>query len=156
MKTSCIQQKLTETRGRAPKIVRHPWVTLVLAISALVILTHWPEIPMPSRGAGVGVDKWFHFLAYGMLGILSMNAALAWVGKREPGILFRTGLLVTLAVAVLASLDEMTQPLVGRTFELGDWLADCAGASVSTSATALAHWMRPGFRRRRRKTFYGS
>jgi VanZ family protein len=123
------------------------WIIPALFLGGLFSLTHWPQFPTPTVGAGVGADKWFHFGAYGILTMLAMRTFLSqpdsvhWsIGK-----LIRVSLVVGLSVIVVASIDELTQPWVGRSCDLADWFADCVGVSLSVLAAASVHWARRVF-----------
>jgi hypothetical protein len=79
-----------------------------------------------------------------MLAGLAMRAVLARPGSGpwDRGKLLCTSLLVGLSIISFASIDELTQPLVGRTCDVADWLADCAGTAVSIVAAVFVHWAR--------------
>jgi VanZ family protein len=102
----------------------------------LAVVAHIP-IPQLVYKAQVS-DKWLHFLAY-------LNLVfLLWFSVRPDGkISWRSRLvwLVLLASAAYGGIDELLQPYVGRTKDLGDFLANVAGASVGLIMfTYLAFW----------------
>ncbi len=91
------------------------WITLA-------ILAHIP-IPELVYRAHVS-DKWLHFLAY-------LNLAfLLWFSinpDRKVSWRSRVAWMIFLITAVYGGLDEMVQPYVGRTADIGDFLANVAG-----------------------------
>ncbi len=84
-----------------------------------------------------GLDKLCHFFAYAGLALL---ASIAWSQWRPAGRPLRWGNLaiVLLGLTAYGSFDEITQPLVHRTCELADWLADVAGAAFGLAGFALS------------------
>jgi VanZ family protein len=46
--------------------------------------------------------------------------------------------IILLLLAAYGSFDEITQRLVGRRCEFGDWLADMAGAMLGLAAQSLS------------------
>ena len=109
------------------------FATALLAVYwlAMFIGTHWPTTPQFIHGNS---DKIWHFFAYAGLGAM---CSAAWALSR-PTILARLALrhclLIVLVVAVYGALDEITQPLVGRSCELLDWSADSLGACAGVAA----------------------
>jgi VanZ family protein len=93
------------------------WITIFA-------LTHVP-VTIPKRGPG---DKTIHFVVYAILGVLLWLS----IKPRRWMIPAMVGMLM-----VYGAIDELTQPLVGRSCEFNDWLADSAGAVVATGACAL-------------------
>jgi VanZ family protein len=103
---------------------------LVVYWIAMFAATHLPLVqpPVTLRHA----DKLVHAGMYAVLALLlavvwSQRATLSWRG------IF--GILALLAI--YGALDEATQPLVGRTADVLDWLADVAG-SIGGLAIFLA------------------
>jgi VanZ family protein len=93
------------------------WLTLLVA-------TH-----LPVRVAGLPrnqADKLVHFVAYAILAWLLSTAWQASVGRLNA----RHLKFVWLAVVLYGAVDEITQPLVGRTASVIDWLSDAAGAAL--------------------------
>jgi VanZ family protein len=90
----------------------------------LVVSTH-----VPPRTAGLPadqLDKLAHFAAYALLAWL---LAMAW--ESSTGRLnLRHLKFLWLVVVAYGIIDELTQPLMGRTASIADWLADAAGAAV--------------------------
>jgi len=92
---------------------------LIVYWVAAFVGTHVPGHHLPRVGAG---DKLLHCWGYTAL------ACLLWVtllAHRRA----RWGVLVVLPL--YAALDEITQPLVGRTASIGDWLADVGGVGLA-------------------------
>jgi VanZ family protein len=93
------------------------WLTLLVA-------TH-----LPTQVAGLPrnqADKLIHFVAYAVLAWLLATAWQASVGRLNA----RHLKFAWLVVVLYGAIDEITQPLVGRTLSVADWLADAAGAAV--------------------------
>jgi VanZ family protein len=44
---------------------------------------------------------------------------------------------VAIALAAFGAVDEITQPLFGRTADVLDWAADCAGIAVGLLLVAI-------------------
>jgi VanZ family protein len=104
-----------------PAAVRAFGPALVWAVAVWLIggLRSTPTVP-----GGLGLDKYAHFLMYGLLGFL---LARGWTQVGWRG----AWLLPTLAALLLGVADEVRQQSVpGRSAELADWFADFAGAST--------------------------
>ena len=86
-------------------------------------------------------DTIMHAAGYCILGILSI-----WVAAtNRAGLTVKTIGIVYLAILAYGVIDERTQPLVGRSCELSDWLADAAGGLVGIGlATAVHRRLSPG------------
>jgi VanZ family protein len=83
-------------------------------------LTH---LPPRTVGRVTVPDTVQHMAAYGVLAIL------LFATFRVTGWTFRQTLIAVLGLAmVYGAIDELTQPLVGRSAEMADWLADVGGA----------------------------
>ena len=110
----------------------HPAVRFsvwLLAFAAAFVLTHTPPSDQPSPVWWLN-DKILHTIGYTILGFLTV-----WViGQARVGDRWRTSALSLAGLLVYAAFDEMTQPLVGRTCEFSDWLADAGGAAIGTLA----------------------
>jgi VanZ family protein len=104
---------------------------IVLAIYwvALFGSTHIPRLPLPTHISLF--DKICHFVAFAMLALL---VNLAWASRRSglQPIDWRMFAKVLLVIAIYGAIDEFTQPWVGRSRELLDWLADVTGALFAT------------------------
>ena len=106
---------------------------LALFWLALFAATHVPPTTgfLPPQGS----DKFAHFAAYAMLALLF---ATTW--QLAAGVLTSRHLaLVWLAVAFYGAFDEVTQILVGRYCNVGDWTADALGAAAGL---LLFVWLR--------------
>lgn len=110
------------------------------AVSVLVIYwmimfagTHAPSIA--PRGTSVSDDV-LHCVGYAGLAFLLGICLAPHTWKGIVGI--------WLLCAAYGAIDELTQPFVGRTRELSDWIADCLGAALGLALTiaALAVWTR--------------
>jgi VanZ family protein len=108
-------------------------VLAVLALGAYWIAlfgaTHIPRLPLPTHYNLT--DKVCHFVAFA---ILTFLAHLAWANRRRgvQPVSWRDLCAVLLVVAAYGMVDEATQPLVGRSREFLDWLADVTGALLAT------------------------
>jgi VanZ family protein len=92
-----------------------------LWISAAVA-TH---TPVTVKGAS-DADKAYHFTGYFVLcGVFILTLAYCGIP------LVRRSILAVTIMGLYGILDEITQPLVSRSAELMDWVADLAGASAS-------------------------
>jgi len=101
---------------------------------AAFIATHLPPSKMPSHMPLSNAV--LHFLGYGALGIMTV-----WRLGAEPTPLGLKRWFAWLAFLMgFAILDEVSQPLVGRSCELGDWTMDVCGIIVGmTIAAVFAH-----------------
>jgi VanZ family protein len=95
----------------------------VLGVACVLGLTHIPGPSMPRILEVGGLDKLEHILAYGLITTLFLLSLRRPVRPR----LLLTGLA---ALAVLAALDETTQPFVERTASLTDYASDLVGIAV--------------------------
>lgn len=96
------------------------WVICAAYWVALFTLTHLPQVPAVGQRVQ---DKLAHFLAYGVLA--GMLYLVLWASKSPQG---RAAYFVISVTLLYGAMDEITQPLVGRSCEFYDWLADAAGA----------------------------
>jgi len=107
------------------------WLLLVLA-------THWPNPWPPGKGLRYP-DKLVHFTAYTVLALLVVPVISRVTSGNK--LRFRIALVFSwLAVAAFGLLDETTQPLTGRDFELLDLLADSMGAACGLALGCV--WFR--------------
>ena len=90
---------------------------------AAFVATHLPPRDVPRTGVG---DIYLHAAGFFVLGTLLL-LTLAAYGAARP----RRAAVALLALAIYAALDEATQPLVGRTAAMSDWLADLAGTAAA-------------------------
>ena len=112
-------------------------VAIAYAVT-LVLATHYPK-PEQLLGRYGHADKLLHFVAYFFLAMFV--AAAVWGAGRWSR---RAAVAVALALAAFGGIDEITQPLFGRTADVFDWAADCAGIAVGILlvATASLAWGR--------------
>ena len=79
---------------------------------------------MPEVWSIRGFDKVVHATAYAII-TLSFLFAVQWkAGWRRP-------VIVVLGIVALAALDELTQPFVGRTCCVWDFIADLVGIAIA-------------------------
>jgi VanZ family protein len=91
----------------------------------LFVLTHLPELPIDT--AARYNDKVAHTVSYAVLMVLAL------VGSRHRQA--TTARLITMWLPILAAyaaVDELSQPIFGRSCQLTDWLADLAGLVTAT------------------------
>jgi VanZ family protein len=105
-------------------------VALTTYYLALVVATHWPGANV-NVVPGVRLDLFIHIGAYaGLAGLMALAGVGGgwWSG--------RAVVLIVGLTAALAVLDEATQaiPVVRRTFDVDDLIADLAGAVLGASA----------------------
>jgi VanZ family protein len=102
------------------------------------VATHLPppEGPPPYMIS----DKLLHFLGFVVLGMVSIWR-ITGGGVRLRA---RVGLLWCLGLVAYGLFDEVTQPLVGRTFEWADWIADGCGAAAGVLFAAVCSRRAPG------------
>lgn len=119
------------------------WLLLALYATALTLATHWPKIASVSGTSWSHADKLAHLIGYAVLTLLVVvaTAGRGSVATRLSRPLAPRVLLILASVAAFGMVEELTQPLVGRTCDLGDWMADCGGALL---AVGLAGAVRLG------------
>ena len=105
----------------------------------LFCATHFPGLELRRIP---GDDKTAHFLAYGMLAFLFWRFAGTFSAITSG----RFAPLAALGLCAWAAIDESTQPIMGRSAELMDWLVDCAGIALAIVGLELLR--RVGFARR--------
>jgi len=117
-----------------------PWLVPALLYAGLIFWLSSQPDPLPFVPSSIlDHDKLLHGALYGVLGALLMGATAGF--GLAAGRAFALALL--LASAYGAS-DEFHQSFVpGRTADVGDWVADTAGAALGASLAAA------GLRRRR-------
>ncbi len=97
----------------------------------LVWATHYPK-PEDILGPNPPSDKALHFIAYGLLGLL-MAATLAASRYWSR----RNAIVLAIALALAAVVDESTQPLFGRAAEALDWVFDVIGIIGGIAMVAI-------------------
>mgnify|MGYP000420007826 CR=1 FL=1 len=112
---------------RSPALRR---AVLIVHWVGMFVLTHTPYIERfrPEHWRFKYEDRVAHFLLYAVW-------AWCWRGllMASRGRVTRTDLAwIVAGGAAYGILDELTQPLVGRTAELADWLCDLAGLATAT------------------------
>lgn len=106
------------------------WVFLFCA-------THFPKLRLP--GAPPDSDKVLHLGAFGLLAFVFWRFFEAQ-GQR-PSKKFVLGAAVTLLG--YAAIDEYLQQFVGRSTDLGDWIADAGGIVIVLAVLSFLAWRRP-------------
>lgn len=112
---------------------RAVWIRLALPAYwlALFAATHYPRVPIP--GEIPQSDKVIHVTAFALLAVLFW--AFLAAGPRP-----LAARSVWLAAAVLipyATVDEVSQQLVGRHTDLADWVANVAGIAGALAVLEL-------------------
>ena len=97
-----------------------------LAVAYLIILFVATHVPTVGAGGPSFSDKWAHFSAYLLLGVLVLAGWELTIGKLQP----RHYFAVWLAGVVYGAFDEWTQIPVGRTCDMSDWGADVVGVTL--------------------------
>ncbi len=85
-------------------------------------------------------DKWFHFCAYLLLGLLAFWAAASYGRQRNRatlGLFCASGWLIFSALLLWGLFDELTQPMFGRGFDWNDYLANAMGLFLAATLAAL-------------------
>ncbi len=110
------------------RLSRRRLAVAILCTLCVLVLTHLPLDPTPKawQDGPFHLDKIEHVLAYGLMATLYLRALHHY--RR------RTLFFVVATLVILALVDELTQPLVGRTASVWDFLADLAGASLALAA----------------------
>jgi len=120
-------------------LTRRQKITIVVLVFYWIVLAIVAHIRIPQLVYRAQVsDKWLHFLAY-----LNLAFLLWFSVKPDSKANWRGRLvwLVLLASAAYGGIDELLQPYVGRTKDLGDFLANVAGASAGLIMLSfLAFW----------------
>jgi hypothetical protein len=120
-------------------LARRQKITIAFLIVYWIVLAVVAHIPIPEVVYKARVsDKWLHFLAY-----LNLVFLLWFAVRPDSKVRLRNGMvwLVFLMTAAYGGIDELLQPYVGRTKDLGDFLANIAGVSAGLILFAfLAFW----------------
>jgi VanZ family protein len=119
-----------------------PWrfIIWLLYWVAAAIATHLPRGSVPKDAFRLP-DWLLHGGTFFVLGALTAWVVLGGFGARSLDRRFAIRRLAIWCVilAAYAAIDEITQPLVGRTAELSDWAADLLGASLGLAVGYLWH-----------------
>lgn len=110
------------------------WIRTAVWLTCLAGAFTATHIPPPSKPLPFTPnDKLLHFVGFAGLGLLTAWQAAS--GRSAPA--SRKVAAWFLALIAYGALDELSQPIAGRSCELGDWLADCGGAAVGIIALTL-------------------
>jgi len=101
------------------------WALAAYAV-VLTVATHWPKLDLPGQqSVPLGLDKWMHVLAFGVLAVLIVLA-------RPFACIRRTVVWGTAMALAYAGLNECTQSLMpGRTFDPLDPIASAFGIALA-------------------------
>jgi len=110
----------SDARGVSRFWFRALWLGVVVYWLAMFVGSHTPPPPEPRVVAPY--DKIVHFSAFA--GLSFMLLAAIWASRMASR---RTLLFVAVIVIGYGAIDELTQPLVGRTRDSYDLLADSLG-----------------------------
>ena len=108
----------------------------------LVLVTHAPvdDVQFLVRAADFRLldpDKHLHIGAYGVLGLL---AALAYGGRWRTA--WTAMVVLVPLLAAWGMVDELTQPVFGRTAAVDDWICDVIGAAIGLGVgLAASRWL---------------
>lgn len=125
------QAQMDPIKTNRKQVVRWPDVLLATYWTSLFVATHWPRMP---RIAIPGKDRTAHAVAYAILASLLFLCVRRRTGKP---VSLSAAAKISLLTATYAVLDEVLQPLTGRTADMFDWLADVFGA-LAVAAVYLA------------------
>lgn len=115
-------------------------IVVVIAVTTLTPLGEGPEGASGDRCA-LGLPCTLgHFVLFGALGVaLGVRYATSGAARRSPR---RVLMALLLSMWLFAALDELAQDWVGRDAQLGDWMADMAGALLGIfGGSALLRWL---------------
>lgn len=114
-----------------------------------LVLTVLMHMPIPKRlhepESGLPKDKTVHFILYaGFATALFLTFEQRARVRPNAAPRTRLGRVAVLFVicAVHGYLEEFTQPLSGRTYDLSDFASDCFGASTALAACLLVSRLR--------------
>lgn len=113
-----------------------------VALAAWLVLLVSTHLPVQEVRALVGElqksgnDKPLHLASYFVAALLTaaaLAASIRWT--------FRVAVTLAASLLLLAAVDEWTQPLVGRTCDLFDWLADAIGIGLAVVlVSVIVRW----------------
>ena len=105
-----------------------------LTLAAFVVAFSATHLPPGNVPTAVSLnDKLMHALTYLVLGLLTRLS----LRRPKPSAASSDTIVSILIMMMYALFDETTQPIVGRTFELGDIAADACGAFVGVFVACL-------------------
>jgi len=96
----------------------------------LFVGSHTPQAAPPP--IGLSIDKLVHLVAFTGLAWLMAAVASHHTGR----LTLRAAGAIFLIAITYGAIDELTQPYVGRSCDLLDWLADALGAIIGLSVFA--------------------
>ena len=111
------------------------WTLTAIYWVFLCVMTHLPPDKVPKTDVS---DKTEHVAAYGLLA--GMLHLCLWPRRWS---ILKTAIIVMCIIMAFAALDEITQPIVGRTCDIYDWTADTTGAAVAIVVMTLAYSFLP-------------
>ena len=117
--------------GGASRCLAAARVVFVVYTLALVTATHWPGLAV--RGPVERTDLLVHIGAFG--GWALLLGATRWLRAR--GRPAREGLRVCLVAVGFGVVDEVTQPLMSRVFDVLDLGANFTGAALGGAAVTV-------------------
>ena len=110
---------------------RNAYPALVWAVVILVLtLTPASDLPKAAWLEVYHVDKLIHIILFGVLYLLLMQGLM----KKHLKELYNRAILWSIAIVILygAAIEILQSVLpIGRSGDLFDWLADCAGAGIA-------------------------
>ena len=121
-------------------IFKSRWLHLVVYMSLLILGSIGPALPSDGKFAGISIDKFYHAIAYAILGILvskTVETDMTTKKNRKPiTIIFFATLTCIIFGAVIELLQILTPP---RTASLLDIIANgiggVTGAIIFTAFT---------------------
>lgn len=125
---------MTPTARHSSALRRTILIICVTFWLAAFVATHVPMSTVP--GVHVG-DKTLHLVGYFLLTGAFLLAMITH-GKLRPR-------RIVLAVAIMAlygAFDELTQPIVNRSAEWSDFLADLGGAALAVIVIEAVLWLK--------------
>jgi VanZ family protein len=105
---------------------------LVVYWITMLVLTHLPRVPVVPKVT----DKTAHFAGFAVLAALLYGCI--WVMGKASG---WTAVFILVVAAVYGMLDELTQPLTGRSCSFLDWMANMSGAAAAVAVVGVVHWV---------------
>lgn len=117
-------------RGRLRRLL--PDAMAVVAAAFVVVLSLIPVSLSIDLAWPIGADKIGHFLSYFALGFCAIYRRYT----------FRNSFVTAAATISLGGLIEMVQKIFGRTPDINDFLANCAGVCLAWIAVVSVRRMR--------------